>query len=593
MNAQHSPRLPALFTALAALLTMAAPPGLALDNWINPATGLWTDNASWSNVLPPNGPANEEGRIDNGGTATIDSTQTDPFTSITGEITTGSLTLGSQPGATGHLSMSSGTFILKNTDFRIGGNPVTAIGAGVPNIGGTGVFTQTGGTVIQQGGNLNIGIRVANAAELSPSVAEGTYNLSGENSSYEVRAGFIVAIGNRAKGTLNQTGGNLVVKNLTATNGGTAGSRIQLGRNALNLTSYTSGTYNFSGGSATAALFHFGHAAQSTGSSINTFNLSGTGLLQIAEIEFLNTTTSTNQFNFTGGTLAANTVKIPVTNNGGTLAPYAINFTTVTALAGPTINPVGTMTFTGASSYTQASNGNLAIDISATGNDFVNIGAAVADVAGANLAGKITVNILDGIDPAVGSTFDILSADTVTSTAGVIGHTATCKFFRPDIVAGGNGQILRLTVVEPPSTYAEWQAIYQVGGFTANDDGDSMSNGLEYTMGTLPNDATGANGRLPVSSFVGTGAARHLRLEFTTADPSGTDITLQVQASSDLGMNDPWTTIASKVGQGAWTGPAAVTVGAANDCKVSVTVDDAASFDATSCRFLRLRAVTP
>ena len=43
--------------------------------------------------------------------------------------------------------------------------------------------------------------------------------------------------------------------------------------------------------------------------------------------------------------------------------------------------------------------------------------------------------------------------------------------------------------------------------------------------------------------------------------------------------------------QGAGTGP--VTVGAVNDCKVPVTVDDAAFTATTARRFLRLRAVTP
>ena len=334
---------------LAALLVLAAQPAFAQNFWTNPGSGTWTDGFNWSNSVPPNGPGNEEGRINNGGTATIDALQVDPFTGLTGQITTGSLTLGDRPGNSGNFLMASGQFFVKNTDLRIGGNPVTAIGGGVPAIGGTGVFTQTGGSVIQQGGNINIGIRGLNS--MDPTVAEGTYNLSEADplvpSSCTAQFGFIVVIGNRAKGTLNQSGGSIEVKGLTSTNGGVFGSRFQIGRNAVNGTSFTSGTYNLSGGTATAALFHFGHGALTSGSSVNTLRLSGTGKLRVAEIEFLNTTIATNVFEFTGGTLSARTVKIPVNNQGGTLSPYTIDFSTVTQSSSATITDVGTTTFSG------------------------------------------------------------------------------------------------------------------------------------------------------------------------------------------------------------------------------------------------------
>ena len=561
----------------AALLALAAQPAFAQNFWTNPGSGTWTDGFNWSNSVPPNGPGNEEGRINNGGTATIDELQVDPFTGLTGQITTGSLTLGDRPGNSGNLLMTSGQFLLKNTDLRIGGNPVTAIGGGVPAIGGTGVFTQTGGAVVQQGGNINIGIRGLNS--MDPTVAEGTYNLREADplvpSSCTVQFGFIVVIGNRAKGTLNQSGGSIEVRGLTSTNGGVNGSRFQLGRNAVNGTSFTSGTYNLSGGTATAGLFHFGHAAQTSGSSLNTLRLSGTGKLQVAEIEFLNTTIATNIFEFTGGTLS----------------PYAIDFSTVTQSSSATITDVGTTTFTGTNGYTQTSAGNLAIDLDSFGNDYVDIGAT--GIANSSIAGRITVNLLNAFDPPVGTTFNILTASTVTNTAAVIGHTASCNYFRADVAPGGNGQILQLTVVAPPATYTQWQAIYRTGAFAADDDSDGISNGVEYVLGIIPKDVNGINGRRPVSSFTGIGAARRLRLDFPVAEPLGADATLQVQASADLGLTDPWTTIASKFGTGPWTGPAAVTLGSVDDCKVPTTVDDTTTVGATAIRFLRLRAVTP
>jgi hypothetical protein len=596
MKSVRSSRVRFGITAISSLLALAVQPLYALDNWIRTpldGTGLWTDGLNWSNGLPPNGTAtpggNEEGRIDNNGIALVDDSQIDPFSGIMGDIVTGSLTLGSQPGASGNFLMTSGKFTLRNTDLRIGGNPVTAIGGGVPTIGGVGMFTLTGGTYIQQGGNVNVGIRGDNTA--TEGVAIGMFNMSGD-SSLTVMFGFIFVIGNRANGTVNQTGGTIEIKNLAASNGGTLGSIIQLGRNALNNTSYTSGTYNLSGGSATAALFRFGHAAQTSGSSLNTFNLSGTGALRTGTIEFLNTTTATNIFNFTGGTLSANTVSIPVTNDGGTLRPYFADFATVTQFNSVSIIPVGTMLFSGSNSYTQTSKGNLAIDLDFFSNDLVDIGSAGDGTA--NIAGKISVNFLNGFDPTLGSIFDIVIADTITNTAAVIGRTPSGNYFQPSIVAAGDGrQILRLTVIPPPTTYAGWQAIYQAGSFTDDDDLDGLYNGLEYMLGTVPKDGNGANGLLPVVGSIGAGATQRMNIAFSVAEPSGTDATLEVQASNDLGVTDPWTAIASKVGQGPWTGAATVSVFPAQDGKTPVTVDDTVLVSAASHRFLRLRALLP
>lgn len=590
-----SSRLRFILATASSLLVFGAQSASALQTWSRPpgnGSGIWTDGANWDFGAPPNGPGNEEGRIDNDGLAIVDETQIDPFTGFLGQITTGSLTLGSQPGASGNLLMTGGTFTLKNTDMRIGGNPVVNIGNGVPTIGGAGQFTQTGGTVIQQGGNVNVGIR-ADSSAATAGIAEGTYNLSGENSSLTVMFGFILAIGNRATGTMNQTGGTVEVKNLAATNNGTLGSRIQLGRNALSGTTFTSGTYNLSGGSATAALFQFGHAAQTSGSSVNTLNLSGTGEIRTGTIEFLNTTTATNNFNFTGGKLSANTVGMPITNDGGTLSPYFADFATVTQFNSVVINPVGIMTFTGSNSYTQTSRGNLAIDLNVGSNDFVDIGAGAANVT-ANIAGRITVNLLNDIDPLVGTTYDILTADTIVNTAVVIGRTPSCNYFQASVEPGLDGrQVLRLTVIPPPLDYAGWQAIYQAGNFASDDDNDGILNGLEYAEGLVPRDSAAVNGRPPVVSLNGSGAAARLRIAFSTPQSSGTDVTLQVQASSDLGITDPWTPIASKVGQTPWSGPATVTVLPPQDCRTAVTVDDTVTIGAAPKRFLRLRAVVP
>src|SRR4029434_11361369 len=89
-------------------------------------------------------------------------------------------------------------------------------------------------------------------------------------------------------------------------------------------------------------------------------------------------------------------------------------------------------------------------------------------------------------------------------------------------------------------------------------------------------DASAADGAAvsPVVSFTGGGATKRLRIEFSVPEPGPTDATLRVEASDDLGVTDPWTTIARKVGQGPWTGAATITVDPALDCQVHVAVGD-------------------
>jgi hypothetical protein len=180
-----------------------------------------------------------------------------------------------------------------------------------------------------------------------------------------------------------------------------------------------------------------------------------------------------------------------------------------------------------------------------------------------SIAGKIYVNVLNGFDPPVGSTFDVLTADSITYTASVIGHTPSCNVFKGVIVIGLDGrQVLRLVVVSPPALYSEYQGLFSAGPFDRDDDFDGLLNGVEYLLGCcrmIPT-ARMAPRAAPVLSFTGSGANKRLRIEFSVPEPARPTPTLRVEASDDLGVTDPWTTIAMKVGQGPWTGAATITV---------------------------------
>ena len=421
MNIYLSPRRLRVveFLVTAFLIFAHTSPG-ANVTWTNAGTGNWFDGANWSTGTPPSSVTADVGIINNGGTAVINPAD---------NVTTGSITLGfSLATDIGNLMMTGGSLTTTNTDIRIGGNALTTAG--------NGRFDQSGGTVTMNAGNLNIGIGSAGAV--------GTYNLSG--GSMMLASANIMAIGNRGTGTVNQTGGTLYVRGSPAN---AATSLIQLGRNAAG--GPGTGTFTLSGGTAVSGLFQFGNAV-GLATSTNTFNLQGTGTLLTGTISIINIA-ATNNFNFVGGSLTATTVAIPLTNNGGTFRPQTLNFTGNGDVNNVVSNLVGTTTFSGASSYVQTSLGNLAIDIAGTGlNDFIDIGVG-APVGTASVAGTISINLLNGFNPSLGATFDILAADSVVNTASVIGLTSDGNGFSSSIATGGDGrQVLRLIVVPEPST---------------------------------------------------------------------------------------------------------------------------------------------
>src|SRR5439155_113797 len=95
----------------------------------------------------------------------------------------------------------------------------------------------------------------------------------------------------------------------------------------------------------------------------------------------------------------------------------------VNGTAAGTVNLSGGTTVFGNNNYVQAALGTYAVDIGGIGsNDVIDAGAG-SNTGSITLAGSINVNLLNGFDPAPGSTFDIATADTLTSAALVNGTT--------------------------------------------------------------------------------------------------------------------------------------------------------------------------
>lgn len=393
-------------TICATILFSACGLFAAPNYWINPGQGQFNDPANWSSNSVPAG--SDDARVNNGGTAIIDSSMT---------LSMSLLQIADTNTTTGTVRMTGGSLTL-SSDLRAGGNSATA--------GGTGVFQLEDGAVLVTGGNLNVGFGTNNA--------NGTYNIYGGSIQCNA-ANPIFAVGNRGTGTVNQTNGTVYLRGL---NGLT-----QLGRNVAN--GFGFGTYYLGGGELDTAKLAFGNAVQTNGVSTNIFTLAD-GFLRCNSITNINTN-AVNIFNFIGGYLMATNCAISLSNNGGSLEVGTPDFATATT-GTVGVNAIGTMTFSGANSYFQNTNGRLYLDVTSPGTyDSLNIGLS----GSATLSGYIFINFINYL-PDAGTTFDIVTAGSITTNhMGVFGYGSSGAEFSSALVTGGDGrQILRVTVTVQP-----------------------------------------------------------------------------------------------------------------------------------------------
>ncbi len=128
-----------------------------------------------------------------------------------------------------------------------------------------------------------------------------------------------------------------------------------------------------------------------------------------------------------------------------------------------------------------------------------------------------------------------------------------------------------------PTPYNLWQQA-NLGGITTgtgDPDNDGLPDLMEYATGTNPN-IPNPTGITPTPTG------------FTfTRNPAATDVTLNIEATSDLVAGN-WTNLATKVGPGNWTTAPGVTVTDPGTGSVSVTETGSAS-----PRFYRLHVTQP
>ena len=185
------------------------------------------------------------------------------------------------------------------------------------------------------------------------------------------------------------------------------------------------------------------------------------------------------------------------------------------------------------------------------------------------------------------------TAETITLT---LGDTGTY-----DVGSPASATITIAASFIPSQTWRQlyFNTIANTGLFAdaADYDGDGVSNLLEYALGGDPTIATDTEGTglLPIGTAADASDALlsdRFSLAFVLDNPSPTDLTYTVEATSDLAN---WTPVAAKTGAGNWTwlGVGASHVVTSGTTAVTVKVGDLVTTDGNPRRMMRLKVTAP
>jgi len=166
--------------------------------------------------------------------------------------------------------------------------------------------------------------------------------------------------------------------------------------------------------------------------------------------------------------------------------------------------------------------------------------------------GTLTIALLNGFTPAAGDSFALFNAGSAGGTfAGIVLPPLPAGLYWRKSQLYSDG-ILSVGVV--PDTFAEFSSSNNLtGGPGDDDDGDGLSNTLEYL---LASDPSAPNLSQPASVLQGD----TLTFSFDAPVPPGGDAIYIIETSPDLAA---WTTAATRTGSAAWTGPGAAGVAVA------------------------------
>ncbi len=218
-------------------------------------------------------------------------------------------------------------------------------------------------------------------------------------------------------------------------------------------------------------------------------------------------------------------------------------------------------------------------DIQAIANTapLVNAGTnrTIALPASANLAGTVSDDGLPNPPAAVTVTWRKVTGPGTVTFGNPNTTNTTAGFNLPGVyvlsLTASDGALSSSNVVTVTvnDTYSAWAIRYGVGDELADDDGDTLSNLLEYGLGlnpTVPDHSVGPKAALE---------ANHLILTYTRVK-AATDLTFTLEASSNI--------------MGAWSSSGVSSQIISEDAtRQTIKATDAASTSGTASRFLRLK----
>ncbi len=265
--------------------------------------------------------------------------------------------------------------------------------------------------------------------------------------------------------------------------------------------------------------------------------------------------TVSGNLDINGGSLGGSGTIIGNTTNAATLAPGA---------------SAGFIDFNG--NLTLESGSALSLEIGGTGRG---TGHDAFDVSGTLiLGGTLTVHLIEAYEPQPGDTFDLWNAGATSGAFTAVNLPALSGELSWDTSQLVSAGTLKISGEGGSFTYDDYAALYSLAqGPDGDDDGDGLSNLIEFILASHPKDRDSA----PFLRLERSGTTTTI-----TLDVPGTpydNVSMWIESSVNLALGS-WSVVTTRPAGGAWSGPVSLSapVGGRQTLEIQITESDPARF---------------